>query len=90
MNIIGDSFGAAIVEHLSRDDLLQVEFESRDPQSELLYPLATRYTPQRENYGGVPVRYMGDDNANQMLMDKDKMLDENLSDHKPRLTETTF
>lgn len=88
---MGDSFGAAIVEHLSRDDLLQVDFESRDPHSEQpLYPLATRYTPKREDYGGVPIRSMDDDNANKMLLDKDKLLDENSSNDKPKLTETTF
>lgn len=34
VNIMGDSYGAAIVEHLSRDDLLLTDFESRDPKDE--------------------------------------------------------
>lgn len=92
VNIMGDSFGAAIVEHLSRDDLLLVGFESRDPQSEQpLYPLATRYTPKHENYRGGPARSLDDDSAKEKLMDKDKLLDKNLNEDKPiRLTETAF
>ena len=84
---MGDSFGAAIVEHLSRDDLLLVGFESRDPQSEQpLYPQAARY----ENYRGVPARLLDDDNTKEKLMDKYKLLDRNLNEDKPILTETTF
>ena len=78
---MGDSFGAAIVEHLSRDDLLLVDFESRDPPSEQpLYPLTTRYAPKA----------LDDDNVKGKLMDNDKLLDKNLNEDKPILTETTF
>lgn len=88
---MGDSFGAAIVEHLSRNDLLLVDSESRDPQSEQpLYPFATRYTSKHENYSGVPVRSLDDDNAKEKLTDKDKLLDRNLNEDKPKHTETTF
>ena len=78
---MGDSFGAAIVEHLSRDDLLLVGFESRDPQIEQpLYPLTTRYAPKA----------LDDDNVKGKLMDNDKLRDKNLNEDKPILTETTF
>ena len=88
---MGDSFGAAIVEHLSRDDLLLVDFESRDPQSDQpLYLLTTRYTVKRENYRGVPARALDDDNPKEKLVDKDKLLDKTLNEDKPVLTETTF
>ena len=88
---MGDSFGAAIVEHLSRDDLLLVGFESHDLQSEqALYPLATRYAPKHENYREVLSRSLDDDNAKEKLMDKDKFLDKNLNEDKPVVTETVF
>ena len=87
---MGDSYGAAIVEHLSRDDLLQLKFESRDPTSEQVDALGTRSTPKRENYGRVTVQSRDDHNANERLMDEEKLFDENLDDDKPQLTETTF
>ena len=88
---MGDSFGAPIAEHLSREDILLVGFEPCDPQSEQpLYPLATRYTPKHENYRGVPERSLDDDNAKEKLMDKDKLLDNILKEDKPVVTETTF
>ncbi|CAH3156987.1 unnamed protein product, partial [Porites lobata] len=90
VNIMGDSYGAAIVEHLSRNDLLQLEFESRDPMSEQLVDLGTRFTPKCDVYGRVTVQARDDENANERLMDKERSFDENLDDDKPRLTETTF
>ena len=88
---MGDSYGAAIVEHLSRDDLLLTDFESRAPKDEQqpLYPLGTRYTPRSSDVNGIPARALDDDNANELL-DKGKYFDENISSDKPRLTETTF
>lgn len=90
VNIMGDSYGAAIVEHLSRNDLLQLEFESRDPMSEQLADLGTRFTTKCDVYGRVTVQARDDENANERLMDKERSFDENLDDDKPRLTETTF
>lgn len=87
---MGDSYGAAIVEHLSRNDLLQLQFEPRDPMREQLVDLGTRFTPKCDVYGRVTVQARDDENANERLMDKERSFDENLDDDKPRLTETTF
>ena len=89
---MGDSYGAAIVEHLSRDDLLQTDFEPRDGKGERqpLYAMGVSYTPKNEGLGSVPTRDRSLDNDDDKNDDKEKFFDENISNDKPPLTETTF
>ena len=51
MNVIGDSFGAGIVEHLSRDDLLSMDYTAREDDLPL-QPME-RYTPKPEGTNDV-------------------------------------
>ena len=87
---MGDSYGAAIVEHLSRDDLLHTDFEPRDYKGERqpLYAMGVACTPKNEGFGRVPTRSL--DNDDDKNDDKEKFFDENSSNDKPPLTETTF
>jgi len=51
VNVIGDAFGAGIVEHLSRNDLMSMDFTARE-DSVPLEPLE-RYTPKNEEMNEV-------------------------------------
>ena len=51
VNVVGDAFGAGIVEHLSRDDLMSMDFTQRED----VLPLEPyeRYTPKNEEANDV-------------------------------------
>ena len=51
VNVIGDSFGAGIVEHLSRDDLLSMDYTAREDAVPL--EALERYTPRPEGNNDV-------------------------------------
>lgn len=51
VNVIGDSFGAGIVEHLSRDDLLSMDYTAREDAIPL--EALERYTPKPEGTNDV-------------------------------------
>ncbi|XP_015777844.1 PREDICTED: excitatory amino acid transporter 2-like [Acropora digitifera] len=51
VNVIGDSFGAGIVEHLSRDDLLSMDYTAREDAVPL--EALERYTPRPEGTNDV-------------------------------------
>lgn len=47
VNVVGDAFGAGIVEHLSRNDLMTMDFTARE-DAVPLEPFE-RYTPKQED-----------------------------------------
>ena len=51
INVMGDAFGAGIVEHLSRDDLMSMDFTQRE-DAVPLEPYE-RYTPKNEEANDV-------------------------------------
>ena len=51
VNVVGDAFGAGIVEHLSRNDLMSMDFTARE-DAVPLEPVE-RYTPKTEEINEV-------------------------------------
>ena len=53
VNVVGDAYGAGIVEHLSRNDLMSMDYSARE-EGIPLEPFE-RYTPKNEDANNVHV-----------------------------------
>lgn len=51
VNVIGDAYGAGIVEHLSRNDLMSMDYTARE--EDIPMEQFDRYTPKPEGTNGV-------------------------------------
>lgn len=51
VNVIGDAYGAGIVEHLSRNDLMSMDYTARE--EDIPMEQFDRYTPKLEGTNGV-------------------------------------